>query len=255
MEPARRPRTLRQYFAEQLKELNAQPCTNPLLDLFFSDSNIETIEDAIFRECAQHLGGISDAKETMTVAGNLAIRGAVFNAAIQWMNLPLMNSSLLQMNRTAVLQATNTLFPDLVYQARAERFRKHGVRPTDISRPQFDVDRMEKLEQSREHFGVNRVRTNPFEEAYGGAVRTYDQFWNLAGTNPAAGINDVSKRTGSDDIRIKFIPDMPVFRQADQGIADSQRRGFAGMARPAPAAAVRAASAVLNNPHNSYEYN
>ena len=44
------PSHLRQYFAEQLKELNAQPCTNPLLDLYFSDSNIETIEDAIFRE-------------------------------------------------------------------------------------------------------------------------------------------------------------------------------------------------------------
>ena len=184
----------------------------------------------------------------MTVAGNLAIRKAVFNAAIQWMNLP-RELFALQMNRTAVLQATNTLFPDPVYQP-ARSGSGTGVRPTDISAP-VRRHRMEKLEQSREYFGVNRVRTNP-EEAYRQCAPT-----TSSGTSrhqPAAGINDVSKRTGSDDI-IKFIPDMPVFRQADQGIADSQRRGFAGMARPAPASAVRAASAVLNNPHNSYEYN
>ena len=246
-----RPRTLRQHFDLIVSQEGGPRQTNPLLDVYFSDKNIAAIEAAVAERVRDRINDLADSPEAVTVLNSLPLRNAVFQIAMEHRLAPMTQPALLAMNRNVVERAAREIQIDLVYQARMERYRKYGARPSDIARPVRDENHADKLEASKAIFGHNRVRTNPFETMYGGAIRTFDQFWNLAGTNPRAGTNFLSQRTGSDEYRVKLLKDVPVFRVADAGIPDSRKAPYTGDMGPAPVLSQRMAGAALSNVQTS----
>ena len=95
---------------------------------------------------------------------------------------------------------------------------------------------------------ASRLRFNAFEGAYGGAVQRYGQFWNLVGKNPVTQTNNLSQRTGSDDMRISFVPGAPVYRRADAGLARGRVAPFRGFAMPPTPGDKAFATQKINNP-------
>lgn len=244
--------TLLQYYHDFLRGRNrAHQGAEDLLRLYFSDSNVQAIEDAIHARLGQLIGDLRDAREATTVQNSIQLRDALFQVAFERGHQPANPEILLDMNRRAVERAVNALSAELVYQARFERFRKHGARPTDISRPESDRERGDVRESKAPIFGMG-FRSNPFEAAFGGAVRSYDQFWNLVGNNRAEGGRTLlSHRTGSDAIRIQVIPGMPVYRRHEEGTTAARRPFVDGRLAPGPCPE---ASAALSNPQATMGY-
>ena len=122
--------TLLQYYHDFLRGRNrAHQGTEGLLRLYFSDSNVQAIEDAIHARLGQLIGDLRDAREATTVQNSIQLRDALFQVAFERGHQPANPEILLDMNRRAVERAVNALSAELVYQARFERFRKHGARP------------------------------------------------------------------------------------------------------------------------------
>ena len=241
--------TLVQYYEDYLSSKGAPMAASPIVQLFFCDDNVAAIEEAVFARLGQLVGDLRGGKEACTVAKNLNLRDAIFHVAFTRGRARMNEANLLMMNRAAVERACQMMSPELTAQARYERFRKYGSRPTDIERAQLDPERGDRVEGTRPMHGLMGFRHSPWEVAYGGgAPQMYDHYTRLT-TNHQGGI--LSQRTGSDDLRVQVVPAFSPVRTADRGVA--QPRPFISqMSAMHPGKRyVVEASVQLNNRHTN----
>lgn len=223
--------TLFQYYRGSYRNHRGEPSDTGLPQAFLADRNVEMIEGGVYHKVKSSIGDLAGPKELMTVEHNVLLRDMVLQVARERGHQMLSPRNLGDMNNEVVNRAAQAISPDLLYQARFERFRKHGVRPTDIPRPEFDHDALDNQELSRAPHGVGR--SNPYKAMFGGAVQTFGQFASLVGPDPRnGGRSTLVQRTGSDAIRINAFPQFPVYRQAEAGTPVGNRAPYSGLTGP-----------------------
>lgn len=223
--------TLFQYYVSSYRNHRGEPSDTGLPRSFLADRNVQNIEGAVYQRLRSSIGDLAGPRELMTVEHNVLLRDMVLQIARERGHMQLSARNLDEMNGEVVARSAAAISPDLLYQARFERFRKHGVRPSDIPRPEFDHDALDNQELSRAPHGVGR--SNPYKAMFGGAVQGFGQFASLIGPDPNnGGRSSLVQRTGSDAIRINAFPQFPVYRQAESATPVQNRVPYAGLTGP-----------------------
>jgi len=165
------------------------------------DKNIALLETLLRQRVDNELGPL--APKTVAFGECDAIAAAVNDGVDKYGSTAPTIRNLVSANQYILDNAAWTLSVEMSTFHRWEEFRKHGVHPAMIERPEFDQDHMNRLENTRTPFGLGLFGWNPVEEHFGGVIHD----WYYV---PGSSIQDI---TGSDDMRVRVVPYGPLWRQ------------------------------------------